>query len=243
MATEEVRQHDLAQTLSAVARDMERQSSVSDTLSAMTAAAVSTITGADFAGITLAEPGRVVAGQAHTHETARKCDELQEELKEGPCLSAIAEQHTVLVPDMSVETRWPGFAAGALDLGINSMTSFQLYAERGSFGALNLYGTAPYAFAADAQLVGELFATHAAVAWAGASEARQLNTALATRDTIGQAKGMLMQRENVDGVTAFNMLVRASQQTNIKVSEVAAWLVGEHERPGEASRPAAGGAS
>lgn len=239
VTSEGAREHDLAQTLGAVARELEAQSSVSETLSSMTTAAVQTIVGADFAGITMVKANRAVSGQAHTHETARKCDELQDQLKEGPCLDAIAEQHTVLVPDMAVESRWPRFAAEALPLGVNSMMSFQLFAERGSLGALNLYGSAPYSFASDAQLVGELFATHAAMALAGASESRQLNTALATRDIIGQAKGILMHREDVDGTTAFNMLVRASQQANIKLSEVATWLVSEHEQPGRAPRPAA----
>lgn len=84
---------------------------------------------------------------------------------------------------------------------------------------------------------GELFATRIAVALARAPQSRQLNDALATRDTIGQAEGILVQRENVDSTPAFSLLVRASQQANIKLAAVAARLVYEHERPGHAPRP------
>lgn len=129
---------------------------------------------------------------------------------------------------MSIETRWPRFAAEAERLGIGSMMSFQLYVEDDNLGAMNLYGVKPYSFTSGEQLIGELFASHAAVALSGASASRQLNQALATRDTIGQAKGILMHRENVDDLTAFNMLVEASQHANIKLSEVASWLVNKH---------------
>lgn len=207
----------------------------------MTRSAVDTIPGADFAGITLVEGGHTVSAQAYTHDAVRLCDEIQDKLHEGPCWDAAWQQHTVVVPDMSVETRWPNFAAEAHRLGVGSMISFQLFVQGSNLGALNMHGTEPYAFTADAQLIGELFASHAAVALAGASTSQQLNTALATRDTIGQAKGILMHREAVDGAAAFNMLVQASQRSNIKLSEVAAWLVNEHEHPGQAPRPGSGG--
>jgi AmiR/NasT family two-component response regulator len=52
---------------------------------------------------------------------------------------------------------------------------------------------------------------------------------LATRDIIGQAKGMLMQRQKLSGVQAFGLLIRASQQTNMKLVDIARWLVAQHE--------------
>lgn len=235
---QQYKDHDLARMLSEVARDLQAQPNVDETLSSMTAAAVETIEGVDYAGITLLEGGRLVSGFGYTHEVARRCDETQDELQEGPCLYAAGQRvSTVLVPDMSAESRWPRFAAKAQELGVRSMLSFLLHVDDGKLGALNLHGAARDPFADDARVVGELFATHAAVALAGASEARQLNTALATRDMIGKAKGLLMCRHQVDDSTAFNMLVRASQETNIKLAEIAAWLVEDHERPGQASRP------
>ena len=85
--------------------------------------------------------------------------------------------------------------------------------------------------------MGELFASHAAIALSGARQNRQMNEALASRDAIGQAKGLLMARHNLTGLQAFDLLVRGSQESNIKLSEVATWLVNEHEHPDGDNRP------
>ena len=67
--------------------------------------------------------------------------------------------------------------------------------------------------------------THAAIALVGAQTEAQLTAALENRDVIGMAKGILMQRHDVDSVAAFRMLVEGSQNANLKLHEVAAWLV------------------
>lgn len=54
-----------------------------------------------------------------------------------------------------------------------------------------------------------------------AREIEQLQRALATRDIIGQAKGMLMERFDVDAAHAFELLVRLSQTSNTPVAEIA----------------------
>jgi ANTAR domain-containing protein len=41
---------------------------------------------------------------------------------------------------------------------------------------------------------------------------------------IGQAKGILMERFTVDAEAAFQMLVKSSQETNLKLTTVAQWL-------------------
>jgi AmiR/NasT family two-component response regulator len=53
--------------------------------------------------------------------------------------------------------------------------------------------------------------------------------ALASRDVIGQAKGILMHRDNLIGLQAFATLIHASKDTNIKLVDVARWIVSEHE--------------
>lgn len=63
-----------------------------------------------------------------------------------------------------------------------------------------------------------------------ATENRQLMRAIATRDTIGQAKGVLMERFNIDADRAFGLLTRLSQETNTRVEEIARKLV-QTERP------------
>ncbi|OBH46090.1 ANTAR domain-containing protein [Mycobacterium mantenii] len=58
-----------------------------------------------------------------------------------------------------------------------------------------------------------------------ATENKQLMRAIATRDMIGQAKGMVMERFNIDADEAFGLLTRLSQETNTRVEEIARNLV------------------
>lgn len=57
------------------------------------------------------------------------------------------------------------------------------------------------------------------------AEVAHLRTALASRDVIGQAKGILMERHGIDDEEAFARLVSMSQTTNVKVREVCEYLV------------------
>ena len=58
-----------------------------------------------------------------------------------------------------------------------------------------------------------------------AAENEQLRRAVETRDVIGQAKGMLMERFDVDAGAAFELLVKLSQDTNARVEQIALKLV------------------
>lgn len=229
--------HQLAKTLGTVARDLEAQPSENQTLEGIVRAAVTTVPGVSEGGITQVNRNGDVSVRTPTDERVAQCDKLQQELREGPCLNAIWQQHTVIINEMSSDARWPRFTARAAELGFGSLISFRLFIRDDSLGALNLYSAAGEHLNNEAEIIGEVFATHAAIALAGARHHRQMNEALASRDMIGQAKGLLMQRENVTGQQAFDMLVRASQASNIKLTDVAAWLIDEHENPGEEHRP------
>lgn len=109
------------------------------------------------------------------------------------------------------------------------MLSFQLFARDNTLGALNLYSGKPESFTAQSQTLGGLslgglFAMHAATALGEAQHVAQLQEALTGRDMIGQAKGILMERFRLDDEKAFAMLVRGSQETNMKLIDVARWL-------------------
>lgn len=125
---------------------------------------------------------------------------------------------------MSAETRWPEFAARAQGLGVASMLAIQLYVIGEDLGALNLHSTRPHAFTDESEQIGLLFAAHAAVAMIGAQELEQLQTAINSRDLIGQAEGILMERYKIGAQEAFRLLVLASQSTNIKLLDVAEYL-------------------
>ncbi|WP_219415491.1 GAF and ANTAR domain-containing protein [Pseudonocardia nigra] len=109
------------------------------------------------------------------------------------------------------------------------MLSFQLYVREEDLGALNLYNARAGGFDDESEHVGLLLAAHAGVALAGAQREQRLRTVVDTRDLIGQAKGILMERHKVDADQAFAMLVRASQNANRKLRDVAEHLTASGE--------------
>jgi GAF domain-containing protein len=218
----------LAEVFGDLAVEMQAQKGSTDTLQSIVEAAPKVVPGARWAGISLVQGTKIVS-EVPTSRSVAELDQLQSDLNQGPCLTALREYHTVHIDDMRTETRWPDFGREALQRGTRSMLSFQLFVRSENLGALNLYSDEPGAFSEDSFLIGEILAQHAAVAMIGAAAETQFENALATRDVIGQAKGMLMQRDNLTGLQAFSLLTRASQQTNIKLSDVARWLVNEHE--------------
>lgn len=226
MAADQQRQ--LAQVLGNLAVELEGRSDAETTLRSIVEASVRIVPGARWAGISFIE-GRRVEPRVPTDAIVAELDELQTEIDEGPCLSALREYHTVRIDDMAADDRWPRFTQAAMERGVRSLLSFQLFVTGSNIGALNLYGGEPNVFDDESTLVGEVLAQHASVALAAVAAAVQFHRGLDSRDIIGQAKGILMQRDNVDGLQAFRMLTTASQETNVKLVDVARWLVQTHE--------------
>ncbi|MEV4707120.1 GAF and ANTAR domain-containing protein [Actinoplanes sp. NPDC049316] len=217
--------NDLAAQLSDMARSLQQQDGMQDTLDGIVTAAVQTVPGAGHAGVMVVKGRRHIQTPAATDEVVRRVDRAQYETRQGPCLDATYEQQTVRLPDMAEETRWPDFSRRALTEGIRSMLSFQLYVEGDNLGALNLYSGLTSAFDDESEHVGLLFASHAAVAMVGARREQDLTRAISVRDLIGQAKGILMERHKITDDRAFQLLVRVSQHANVKLVEVARNLV------------------
>lgn len=218
----------LAEALGHFAIAMQEQSDVQTTLKTIVAGAVALLPEASWAGISLVE-NREVRPAVPTDEVAEQLDNLQTELGEGPAFDALSEQRTVHIPDFRKEDRWPRFVEIATGRGVHCMLSFRLFTSDRALGALNVYGSSPGVFSPESIATGEIFAQHAAVGLAGAAAEEQFLAALASRDVIGQAKGILMQRDGLTALQAFATLTQASQQTNIKLADVARWLVNEHE--------------
>jgi GAF domain-containing protein len=215
----------LATQLSDLARHLQHEQSSAALLGEIVHAAVELIPGTDAGSITMVTERRHVSSEAASSELAEHVDALQEETGQGPCLDAVYQEQTVRVPDMAHEDRWPDFARRASDAGASSMLAFQLFVDGDNLGALNLYGRRPAAFDDDSEHVGLMFASHAAVALAGLRKQDQLNRALDTRDAIGMAKGILMERYRLDADRAFRVLVRTSQERQEKLREVADALI------------------
>jgi GAF domain/ANTAR domain len=200
----------LAEVLGALAIELQGRTDPAAILRGIVDASVDIVPGARWAGISLIQ-GRRVRSEVPTDPIVAELDQLQTDLGEGPCISALREHHTVQIEDMSAETRWPRFVRRASALGVRSMLSFQLFVRSANLGALNLHGDAPGVFTDESLFVGGVLAQHAAVAMVGSTAVSQLQAALVSRDLIGQAKGILMHRDNLTGLQA--ALTRASQSS------------------------------
>ena len=222
---------DLGRRMAAVARRLRREHKDLDgTLAAIAESAVLNVPAAEDASITTVLQGKTVHSAASAGEMGARCDALQGDLGEGPCLESAIEQKTIRIDDMISDDRWPRFAAEAAGMGVRSMICFQLYVEGFNFGSLNLHSTRVRAFGEDAESIGSLFAAHAAIAFSSAREEQQIRAALTTRDVIGQAKGMLMERYKLGAQGAFAMLATLSQESNVKLADIAHQVVADAER-------------
>ncbi|AWK74791.1 hypothetical protein CBI38_27775 [Rhodococcus oxybenzonivorans] len=216
----------IVRTMADLARSFSAPRSVEDSLSTVTAAAVDLMPTEACAGILMVSGGgKKFDSVAATSDLLPKLDHVQEELGEGPCVAAAVANLVVRCDDFRSDDRWPRFAAAAVDVGIYSSISFQLYTSEGKMGALNLFAFEPHAFGLQEESMAEVLAAHAALALMAARTKEQLQSALVSRDVIGQAKGMIMERFNVDAIRAFEMLTHLSQETNTRLHAVAEQIV------------------
>lgn len=216
---------DVAEQLGRLARSLQAEGDTGVLLDEIVAAAVHLVPGAQEASISQVVAKRQVTSPHRTGDLPERVDAIQTDTGEGPCLDAAYEHETVRVPDLRHEQRWPDFARRAVEAGAGSMLSFQLYVRGDTLGALNLYNREPDAFDDESEQVGLLLASHAAVAFADAQKLDHLQRAVASRDLIGQAKGMLMERYAIDDRAAFRVLARVSQTSNRPLRAVAEELV------------------
>lgn len=219
-----------------VVRELFAAETVDATLTNVLSLAVETIEGCDLAGI-------VLAGQppthppVHTDPSVAGLNALQDRLGEGPGLDAVTAGTISYAPDLASDSRWPRFGTGAVASDVRSMLAVPLVSDS-TLGSLNLYARYPEAFGVIDRARGLLLASVAAIAYSAVrtqldvelGEAN-LRAALITREIIGQAQGILIERERITADQAFDILRRASQHLNRKLREVAQLLVDTGEDP------------
>jgi len=240
---------DLASSFAEISRGLYSAHTVKETLHRIVDFSVRTIDGCSGAGISFIQNGDVVT-PVWTEPTVVEVDEMQYLTGQGPCLDAIAHGESFYADDLLTDARWPDFGPMAAQAGMRSLLSFRLAGEttlggEATLGALNLYARLPRAFGATDRATGLIFATHAGVALAAAVELgdatraleveterlENLQGALSSRQMIGRAEGILMNRELITGDQAFDLLRRASQQLNIKLREIAQFVVDTGDIP------------
>jgi GAF domain-containing protein len=227
---------EFALNFSETARILFTAGSVTHTLSSVVELAVATVDGCDFAGLFLVEED-VVTTPVHTDPIVARIDALQHRTGEGPCLDAVAHRLIFYVDDLAKDLRWLHFAPLAADAGIRSVLALPLSSDS-QFGALNLYSRYPSAFGVDGRAKAAILVSLASLALSIAHShedeerrAANFHAALGSRETIGEALGILMEREHITSEEAFAILRRASQHLNIKLREVARNLIVTGEDP------------
>jgi hypothetical protein len=153
------------------------------------------------------------------------------EHRQGPCLEAAVADSAIRSPDLRQEQRWPAFTTAAVEKGVRSALSFQLYTHNAGAGAFNILSNTPHGFDINAETALAMLATHAAITLIDADRETQFHSALASRDLIGQAKGIIMERFQLDAQHAFALLAKLSQDTNTPVRTIASKLVASSTQP------------
>jgi hypothetical protein len=202
------------------------------TLSRITEAAVEVLPEVEYASITVKHSDGRLETVAPTDEVLWGVDAAQYDLQEGPCYEAAVDTVHVISPDLIHDERFPRYAATAVAVGIQAQAGLRLFDAPRSQGALNLYSTTVGSFM-DLGSLGQLFTHQSALAIGYAQEVDNLQVALQTRRTIGQAIGILMERYSLTDQRAFAFLTRLSQHGNVKLNRVAEQLVVDAEDKGE----------
>ena len=192
--------------------------------------AVAVIPACDTCSVSQVEDKRTLARVA-TDDIAEMLDNFQYDNGEGPCMEAIQTAGRFKIESAVDERRWPRFTRPAADAGLRSSYSLPLHVDGRVVGALNLYSLAS-PFQLNDEQVSEDFAQHAAVTLANAEAydrsrklVANLRIALESRDVIGQAKGIIMERERVTADQAFEVLRSVSQSRNVKLRDLAQQVV------------------
>lgn len=213
---------DLLERLAAIAIELADAATVEETLQLIVDRGQDLLAGCDGVSMMLIGRGGRIETPAFSSDVARDSDLAQYATGEGPCLDAIEHHRTIVLNDLETDERWPDYRARALELGVRSMISFRLFVTDDSLGALDLYSTQVNAFDERSQLVGQAFAAQASVALRAAMTEAGLQTALRSRDVIGQAKGIVMARYRITSDMAFDTLKRLSQHRNQPLRDLAA---------------------
>ncbi len=221
----EVRNHELAQRMAELARAAAAPRSVDEVLADVTAMAKELISGVDTAGVLLVGKAGKYESLAGTSELPHKLDDFQMKYDEGPCVQAAIDDLIVRTEDFRTEERWPRYSPAAVELGVLSGLSVKLYTANRTAGALNLFAFQPNAFDGEDETIATVLAAHAAAAILASRQGEQLQSALSTRDRIGQAKGIIMERYGIDDVAAFEMLKRLSQDSNTRLADIAQQVI------------------
>ncbi|MCT7353859.1 ANTAR domain-containing protein [Streptomyces sp. 15-116A] len=218
---------DLAEALTAAARQLHETPTPDHTLDTAVRLAVDLMPGAEYAGISLIERTARRRPLAWTGELVRDIEARRPAGERGPYWDRLWTDPVAEPAEGEGEEAESALA----EHGLRSALSLRLRADRRRLTVLTVYARKPRAFDEVTRRVGRLFTAHVGIALDSATVREQLTEAMHTRDLIGQATGILMERMTIDAAGAFDSLVRASQRENVKLRDLARRIVDAHNTP------------
>lgn len=201
-----------------------------DTLTEVLAAAARSVPLLEHAGVIVGSAPDFLS-TATSDVSIAELHRLHGSFGEGPCIEAMTTGLTVVSDALCGERRWPLWTAAALEAGVLAGVSVPLVWEGRTLGALGLYWESPHLLDTDTLNLAETCGLTASALVGWARSAQELQRALGTRQMIGQAVGVLMQRHGLSSDAAFSFLRRNSQNANIKLRDVAQTFLQTGELP------------
>jgi GAF domain-containing protein len=222
--------------LGVAARQLQAAVTRDDLLQHVVDAAVAAIGGCTYAGVSTDRDGRpnspIVSDPA-----VLAIDSLQYSIANGPCLEAMRGPEVFIdAPDLEHDPRFKTFGAEAAKHDCQAVLAHRLYVDGRTLGSLNLYADRAGAYTDDDRrrtIVLAGLVSLALNAMRMEFEGKGLREALRSRDVIGQAKGILMEREQLSEYEAFEVLRQMSMTQNRRVRDLAQSIV--ESRRGEGS--------
>ncbi|MFB7931912.1 ANTAR domain-containing protein [Streptomyces sp. NPDC056039] len=216
---------ELADALTVASQQLHETLTPHNTLRTAVRLAVHLMPGAEHAGVSVLERGSRLRTLAWTDEVVRAAEARHTGREPHGHWERLWNTPVARTGDSDAEDGWDVLSA----LGLRSALSLRLRADRRRLTVLTAYARKPGVFDEDATRIGRLFTAHVSIALDSATVREQLTEAMHTRDLIGQATGILMERQGIDAAAAFESLVRASQRENVKLRDIARRIVGTHD--------------
>ncbi len=204
---------------------------LADTLQRVAVLATQALSETPEVSLTLVEDERAWTA-ATSGPVALGLDATQYETASGPCLDAARCGETINVTMDGPDQPYPEFRQAAKREGVTHTMSIGFSTGDQVMGAMNIYNSTGRPFGDDSDRIARAFGVCAGIILANveryrlaAARASHLEVALLSRAPIEQAKGILMTRHHCTSEEAFKILLRLSQNQNVKLRVIAQALV------------------
>ena len=204
-----------------VVRSIDHRAPLVEVLERLVLGATRIFPEVDHAAVRITHRHGQIDNLALTGNLARELGELQEWLREGPTYDAISGEDTIVLNGNQADERWPRYTAAAAGLGLRAQVAIRLYGRTTTAATMTFASTTSLSFSPDTLAVAEVYAGHVGAVLGRAQSDEVWSSAVDSRQVVGQATGILMERHALDEHEAFRRLVRVSTDSGTKLHEVA----------------------